>query len=207
MSVEQSFFVLADQKKCTGCRACELACFAGHQNKKPLTVGNITSPVTPRLFVTKTAGSNPQPSAGEDADFGTCMPVQCHHCEDAPCLRSCLSGAIERRDGVVFINERKCIGCRNCALSCPFGAVQVYSFIDLPQQADGKNAPKLVYKCDLCKDAKEPACVATCPNEALRVVDPATEIRIKREEALNAMDGFGPSHDALSAASDAQGGK
>ncbi|GMO30811.1 MAG: 4Fe-4S dicluster domain-containing protein [Termitinemataceae bacterium] len=185
MSTEQSFFVMAKAEKCSGCKACELACFAGHLNKKTLTVGNITTPVTPRLFLTRGANS--------------CMPIQCHHCEDAPCLRSCLSNAIERVDGAVVINGQKCIGCRNCALACPFGAVQVYSPEDLPSEADSKNAPKLVYKCDLCKDAKEPACVAACPNEALRLVNPAEEIAKKREGALNAMDVSGNSASSIAA--------
>ncbi|GMO36766.1 MAG: 4Fe-4S dicluster domain-containing protein [Termitinemataceae bacterium] len=185
MSAKQSFFVLADSGKCTGCKACELACFSGHLSKKALTVGNITTPVTPRLYLARGT-----PSATQAADSRpACMPVQCHHCEDAPCLRSCLTGAIERVDGVVVINERRCIGCRNCALACPFGAVQVYSQADLTAEAENnKSLPKLVFKCDLCREAKEPACVSACPNEALRLVDPNAELQSKRIEAVNSMD-------------------
>jgi electron transport protein HydN len=190
MSVKQSFFVLADTEKCTGCRACELACFAGHQKRKPATIGNITSAVIPRLYLTR--------------EKSLCMPVQCHHCEDAPCLRSCLTGAITRQNGVVVLDPRRCIGCRNCALACPFGAVQVFSDAGIPENAGEDCSKKLVYKCDLCVDAKEPACAANCPNKALRLVDPTAEIEEKRIAAINAM---GAASETKAPVSGCEGGK
>jgi electron transport protein HydN len=192
MSAEQSLFVLADSEKCTGCRACELACFAGHQCKKTQTVGTITTPVTPRLYLARTEER--------------CMPIQCHHCEDAPCIKSCLCGALTRKDGVVQIESRRCIGCRNCAIACPFGAVQVYSPAQLPGTGSSCCVPKLVFKCDLCTGEKQPACVATCPNEALRLVDPASEIDSKRIAALGVMGTSDPNASAVSA-SNTEGGK
>jgi electron transport protein HydN len=190
MSTEQSFFVLADSEKCTGCRACELACYGGHQRTKIKTVGNITSPVVPRLYLAR----------GE----GACMPVQCHHCEDAPCLRSCLTGAITRQDGVVVINPHRCIGCRNCAIACPFGAIEVFSPAEITANTESCCTLKLVYKCDLCIGEKEPACVASCPNKALRLVDPDSEIEAKRINAINATGTI--SDLAAKAAAPAEGG-
>jgi electron transport protein HydN len=180
MSVQQSSFVLADPGKCSGCRACEVACFAGHRPQQGKTIGTVTSPVTPRLFVSRNF---------DDKGIGKCMPIQCHHCEDAPCLKACVAGAIERKDGVVFINERKCIGCRNCALACPFGAVQVFSREELSVQKTAKVA-SLVFKCDLCRESDSPACVKTCPNEALQIVKPDDAIRDKRIAAISAFDAF-----------------
>lgn len=173
MSVDQSLFVLADASKCTGCRACELACFAGHRAKKAGTIGCVTEPIIPRLYLAKGAEK--------------CMPVQCHHCEDAPCLRSCLTGAISREDGAVLLDPRKCIGCRNCAIACPFGAIEVFSMGELGEQCE---VPRLVYKCDLCHGEKEQACVAVCPNEAIRLVDPETELNAKRIAAVSATEAF-----------------
>jgi electron transport protein HydN len=120
------------------------------------------------------------------------MPVQCHHCEDAPCLRSCLAGAIKRQDDVVVLDPHRCIGCRNCALACPFGAVQVFAESEVPENTESCCTKKLVYKCDLCIDAEEPACVANCPNKALRLVDAAAEIEGKRIAAINAMGAASP---------------
>jgi electron transport protein HydN len=103
------------------------------------------------------------------------MPIQCHHCEDAPCVKSCLTKALERIDGVVVINKRRCIGCRNCSIACPFGAIEIIA-----------DAESTVYKCDLCLGEKEQACVSACPNKALRLVEPNDEILAKRKNALNA---------------------
>lgn len=170
MNVSQSLFVLADPSKCSGCRACEIACHAGHLTEKTMTVGNLSAPVTPRLFLARGAA--------------LCMPVQCHHCEDAPCIRSCQCGALFRSDGgAVVLDDRRCIGCRNCALVCPFGAIEIFSLSELH---GGCGVPKLVYKCDLCSGKKEHACVAACPNGALRPVDPESEISAKRIAALSA---------------------
>jgi electron transport protein HydN len=113
------------------------------------------------------------------------MPVQCHHCENAPCLQSCLTGALERKNGSVVVNGKKCIGCRNCALACPFGAIQIAGANILPELAGA--AP--VFKCDLCPDRESgPACVATCPNEALRLVDTVEELREKRIRSSEAAE-------------------
>jgi electron transport protein HydN len=166
MNAEQSFFVLADPEKCTGCRSCEVACFAAHNQNVAKTVGTISSPVIPRLYITR-GQSN-------------IMPVQCHHCENAPCLSSCVKGAISRSEsGTVIVNERACIGCKNCVMACPFGAIEILA------KEDGE--PYVANKCDLCKDKESPACVANCPNQALRLVNPAEEITAKRIRTADSM--------------------
>ncbi len=52
------------------------------------------------------------------------MPVQCRHCEDAPCIKVCPVEAIAQTDDCVQLNESLCIGCNLCAVACPFGAIQ-----------------------------------------------------------------------------------
>jgi carbon-monoxide dehydrogenase iron sulfur subunit len=83
--------------------------------------------------------------------------LQCRHCDDAPCIEACITGAM-RRDpatGAVVCDEDRCVGCWSCVMVCPVGAVM-----------RGK-ARKVASKCDLCAGEAEPACVAGCPNEAL----------------------------------------
>ncbi|MDR1030894.1 MAG: 4Fe-4S dicluster domain-containing protein [Treponema sp.] len=184
MKREQSYFVMADLAKCTGCRACEVACFASHQPGKLKTVGAVTTPVIPNLYLTT-------------SELG-CMPVQCHHCENAPCLRSCATGAIERKNGTVVVNRKKCIGCKNCVMACPFGAIAILGAADMEeiQEVFGKagvpqdqGVPRFIHKCDFCIAREDgPACVATCPNQALRVVDTVTEVSEKRLKATAALE-------------------
>jgi electron transport protein HydN len=156
-----------------------LACFAAHEKNAPKTVGAINSPVIPNLFVTKP----------DEAVFG--IPVQCHHCEDAPCLASCIEGAISRNaEGSVVINARRCIGCRNCALACPFGAVSIVDAALKEIAAKGSgDVVSTARKCDLCAGREAgPACIAACPNEALRQVDVQGEVRDKRVAAASGLE-------------------
>ena len=166
--------VIADPNKCTGCRACEVACFTMHNqhNNVGYTVGTVDIPVIPRLYLVK--GDN------------FCMPIQCRHCEDAPCLNSCPQKAIVKENNIMSINEEKCIGCKTCLLACPFGAIDL-----LPQYEDGKEVEqvildenkKIAYKCDLCKDNEKIACISACPQEALKLVTPIDDKKAKNRQA------------------------
>lgn len=173
-------FVVGDSTKCTGCKACEMACFAVHNQKRNhvgKTVGTVTVPVTAKLYLTKFENG--------------CMPIQCKHCEDAPCLNSCSKGAIKRIDGQIIINEELCIGCKDCMLACPFGAVAL-----LPYSVNGERAvlsgttelKKTASKCDLCQGMEEgPACVRVCPHQALRLADPEKERQEKNIRAAETL--------------------
>ncbi|MDU2198952.1 MAG: 4Fe-4S dicluster domain-containing protein [Peptostreptococcaceae bacterium] len=167
-------FVIADSSKCTGCRACEIACFTNHnkENNVGYTVGTVEVPVIPRLYLVK--------------DDNVCMPIQCRHCEDAPCLNICPVNAISREDSTMIVDNDKCIGCKTCLLACPFGAIDL-----LPQYKDGKEVEqrvidesnKIAYKCDLCKNDEKIACIDACPNKALKLITPMEDKRNKNKKA------------------------
>ena len=108
----QNIFVIADPSKCIGCYTCEAGCVNVHQ-KAGLAA-------YPRLQVTRTA-------------LGT-MPLQCRNCDDAPCEKVCPVKAITFEKRSVQLNESVCIGCKMCALACPFGAITPYG--EAPKAAD-----------------------------------------------------------------------
>jgi hydrogenase-4 component A len=93
-------FVIADPRRCLGCYTCMAACIETHREAG--------LQASPRLLLTHTR-------------FGT-MPIQCRHCEDAPCAAVCPVHAIRMIDDSVRLNESLCIGCKLCNLVCPFGA-------------------------------------------------------------------------------------
>ncbi|MDR1052134.1 MAG: 4Fe-4S dicluster domain-containing protein [Deltaproteobacteria bacterium] len=193
MANEFGLFVSADIGKCTGCKACELACFQAHNknNKVGKTIGTIAVPVTPKLYVTVIETAS--------------MPVQCKHCENSPCRAVCKQGAIVKVGHQIIVNEAKCIGCKDCLVACPFGAVTL-----LPFHAGGKPVPQpgnpgegriVASKCDLCpEEPLGPACVRACPNQALGVADineSRKQKNIAAAEALAVVNAGAPERRAL----------
>jgi len=83
--------------------------------------------------------------------------LQCRHCDEAPCIEACMTGAMHRDEetGAVLCDQDKCVGCWMCIMVCPVGAIHR----GIKQQ--------VASKCDLCLDAGFPVCVQNCPNEAI----------------------------------------
>ena len=157
--------IVVNEQRCLGCRTCVLECAMAHTEARSLVEAiSARTPPQPRVHV--------EP-AGE---FG--IPLQCRHCEDAPCMTVCPTEAIHRpsQTGPVLIEPARCIGCKFCLLVCPFGVIDM--------SRDGKVA----VKCDLCvrrtEAGEEPACVAGCPTGALEFSDVEEYLRIRRREAV-----------------------
>ena len=94
------------------------------------------------------------------------FPKSCLHCEEPPCVPVCPTGASYKRpeDGIVLIDQDKCMGCNYCSWACPYGAREL-------DRSSGT-----MKKCTLCVDRiydqelpveeRQPACVLTCPAHA-----------------------------------------
>lgn len=140
------FFLLFDGNKCVGCYSCEVAC------KQENDV-----PPGPRWIRVIRKGPWPVPS-------GLRMTYQlerCRHCGRPPCIDACPVSAIwKQENGIVKIDQEKCIGCRSCIEVCPFKA---------PQFNDEK---KTVQICTLCEHRIEkglgPSCVENCMTRAIQ---------------------------------------
>jgi len=168
-------FIVAEPKKCIGCRTCEVACVLAHAGEAGVAS---LSPISfaPRLHVIK--------------GMTVSTAVTCRHCEDAPCVNVCPSGAIIYSHNSVQVLQERCVGCKTCMVACPFGAMDVIT-VPVTKQFGGvsvKNGVKAqAHKCDLCdNNATGPACVAVCPTKALHVADRSTidtTLRLRQERA------------------------
>ena len=100
-------------------------------------------------------------------------PQLCRQCERPACMAVCPSQALVREDAVIAFHIEKCTGCELCLLACPFGVVW---------------SDKLVHKCDLCSG--DPACVATCPTQALLGNFQEAVVRIRSRAAKTLQRGL-----------------
>ena len=138
--------IYCDITKCIGCHSCEIACALEHSKGKTIFSAVKELPL-PKKRV-----------RAQNAD-GKNISLHCQHCEDAPCIKACMSGALTKDEhtGATLHNKDKCVGCWMCVMSCPFGAIV----------RDVEN--HIAVKCDLCPDREDFACVAACPTGALFV--------------------------------------
>ena len=173
--------LVIDLDTCVGCHACAVNCkewnTGGHM--APLTdmepYGHEPDGVWFNRIHTYEVISDQGPKAGQTVHF----PRSCLHCENAACVTVCPTGASYKRieDGIVLINEDKCIGCKLCSWACPYGA----------REFDADQG--VMKKCTLCIDRiynenlpeqeRVPACVSTCPASARHfgdLGDPNSEV-------------------------------
>lgn len=139
--------IFCDLRRCLACNACELACAVEHSSSKELfqVVLREESPARRREV--------------QPAPFGN-ISLGCHHCDPAPCVDACITGAMHKEEGVTLVDQERCVGCWMCVMACPFGVIT-------PSKL------KVALKCDLCPDRQgrvgreRYACIEACPTEAL----------------------------------------
>ena len=177
--------MVVNLSKCVRCYACIAACRIEHY--LPMGVS------WPRLVALETGTEHPTVST---------YSVRCNHCKNAPCISVCPTGATyQRDDGIIMIDQNKCVGCRYCVIACPY---QNRTFVSKDKdrgffpgrvQTDFEKAGKKLFphqqgtteKCNFCAERIDeglrkglvpgldrdatPACVNTCPARALTFGD------------------------------------
>jgi phenylacetyl-CoA:acceptor oxidoreductase subunit 1 len=177
--------MVIEQKRCIGCNACVLACKAEHF----LPPGILWN----RILISET-GKYP-------AVNKLIYAIRCNQCREPKCVEVCPTGATQQReDGIVWIDENECVGCRYCMIACPYQARSFYEDGDkeyFPGQGltEHEKIGKLLYphqvgvvqKCIFCKERIDaglakglkpgvdreatPACVIACPTNAMHFGD------------------------------------
>ncbi|MCI9549380.1 MAG: 4Fe-4S binding protein [Oscillospiraceae bacterium] len=141
-----------DESKCCACSACMIGCM--DQNDVDPAAGD---PCFRRTF-------DEELDMEDGRVYCAYLSAACMHCDDAPCISACPVGCLKKdpETGFTICDNTNCIGCKSCALACPFGAPQY-------RPSDGK-----MVKCDGCntrvKNGLQPACVRACSFGALTCV-------------------------------------
>ncbi len=120
------------------------------------------------------------------------FPKSCLHCEDAPCVTVCPTGASYKRseDGIVLVNPDTCIGCKLCSWACPYGAREFDSVAKVMKKCT--LCVDRIYNDELAQEERQPACVLACPTGARAFGDFAdpnsvVSMRAKGRESVELM--------------------
>lgn len=173
------FVMVVDLSKCKNARKCVQSCDK-HHNLTP------ERPYIKVLEMKDNENSSPY-----------WMPKKCFHCDNPPCVKVCPVGAtFKRTDGIVLVDNERCIGCRFCMAACPYSA-RVFNWgdppegkLDLPYSPETSLPSKkgTVAKCDFCpemlRDNKLPHCVTACPNGVIYFGDEIDDTVTNGEETV-----------------------
>jgi len=152
--------MVVDLRRCSpGCDACVRAC-EREQNVVPL--GDVRWDVH---LIRKVTLRRKFPAGSPEIS----VPLLCNHCDHPPCVQACpVAATFRREDGIVLVDQHRCIGCRYCMIACPYNA-RFFNFKENPAWPN-KETPRSSHgvpqSCDLCVHrldrGRKPACVEAC---------------------------------------------
>ena len=160
---EKKLGLVIDLDTCVGCHACVVSC-KGWNNEnygEPLSDSDPYGSNPTGTFLNRVHTYEVQPEEGNAQTIH--FPKSCLHCEDAPSVTVCPTGASYKRveDGIVLVNESDCIGCGLCAWACPYGARELDPSAGVMKKCT--LCVDRIYNTNLAPEDREPACVRTCP--------------------------------------------
>ncbi len=133
---------------CTGCRQCSIACSLKHFGEN--------NPKKAAITVIR------------DEFEGYEFPLVCLQCDDPLCVKMCPQNAVTWVNGIIKRDKERCMGCKLCAVICPFSAITVLG--------------KELVQCDLCDG--DPMCVKVCATKAIEYVEETAELSKRRKELV-----------------------
>ncbi len=179
---------------CVGCRKCAEACHQENNHDRPSHNSYIRVLEMEQGSMDLEKGNasydHPVPAPGKFY-----LPVQCMHCNNAPCTKVCpVEATWKEPDGIVVVDYNWCIGCRYCEAACPYHArrfnwskPQVPAAEINPDQGYLSNRLRpqgVMEKCTFClhrtRNGRLPACLEACPTGARvfgNLLDPQSDIR------------------------------
>ena len=178
--------MVIDLRYCDGCQSvgkppqCTEACIQGHFVPEPMEWIQVYEP----------------PLNGGGTQF---IPTPCQQCQNAPCVNVCPVGATySTPEGVVLIDQKRCIGCRLCMEACPYDR-RFFNWSEPPIPPEATfmrydpmhQSPALkgtVMKCDFCPDianaGRLPYCAQGCPNHAFYYGDLEEDLATNGEQVV-----------------------
>jgi len=188
------FVYALNLSRCVGCRRCASACVEENNQSRSMDMSYIRVLEMPMGTIDIEKGDHTYDHPTVPADDHFYMPIQCHHCADAPCVKVCPVGATwTEPDGLTVVDYDWCIGCRYCEAACPYWARRFnFAQPELPAEEINpdmsylSNRPRskgVMEKCTFClhrtREGKMPACLEACPVGARKfgnVLDPESSV-------------------------------
>ena len=193
--------MVIDLSRCLGCWTCAFGCKV--ENNEPLGIWW-------NRILTNGGNEIDTPSGTYPDVRMTYLPINCQHCDEAPCVKVCPVGALRKReDSIVFLDWDRCIGCRYCLAACPYGipAFNWRAPVQFPDNSQVKiGAPEVpvrpvgvAEKCTFCfhrvdKGNFTPMCIEVCPagarffgdlddplSEVSRIIQTKPTMRLREE--------------------------
>lgn len=187
---KQKWGMVIDVKACIGCRRCVYACVEENNigRNSGFTYIQVLEMESGKVDIEHT-NLHYEEAGRPDKWY---MPVQCMHCAKPTCVYGCpVKATWKEPDGIVVIDYDKCIACRNCMVTCPYGA-RHFNWVE-PEVPEDEINPKVpleekagvVEKCTFCvqrtRNGQTTACTEACPVGARKfgdLNDPESEVSI-----------------------------
>jgi Fe-S-cluster-containing dehydrogenase component len=164
-TTERRLGLVIDLDTCVGCQACVTSCkewnTGGHM--APLTDYAPYAGDVDGVWFNRVHSYEYTTEAGGRTVY---FPRSCLHCAEPACVTVCPTGASYKRgsDGIVLVDEDKCIGCKLCSWACPYGAREFD--VDVGVMKKCTLCIDRIYNDNLPEEDRVPACVAACPTSA-----------------------------------------